>query len=249
MLVSCVKCMSATHAAAYPALLSGRLADAIITDPPFLLLTPRRRSAPRVRERKLDDPAVLRFPDTAAYAAFSRAWLAAAVPHLKRSGTLVIFSNALGRPSLVGATAALGWSLEGAIPWAKFSSRAGAPAGHSSANEVLLRVYEHALVFRTPATARPPTFLTQGSLALLSGYSDAPPDPSKGRPHPHEKPRAALEPLLLAFSSEGGVVLDPFAGSGAIPSAAQALRRTGLGMELRADWAAAAQRRLEAGRV
>jgi hypothetical protein len=241
-------CLNALHPASYRALLPpGVLAHALVTDPPFLLLTPRRARAASARPRKLHAPEVVRFADAAAYLAFSRAWLAAALPHVSRAGTLAIFTNALGRAPLVAACAEQGWALEGAIPWAKYAARAGAPPQRSSASEVLLRVYETALVLRTPATARAPTHLTRGSLALLSPYADE--DVAGGgeggpHPHPHAKPRGALLPLLAALTRPGDIVLDCFAGSGAIPAAAKAAGRVGLGMELRADWAAQAQARV-----
>ena len=59
---------------------------------------------------------MVRFPDAAAYLAFSRAWLAAALPHVSRAGTLCIFTNALGRAPLLAACAEQGWALEGAVP-------------------------------------------------------------------------------------------------------------------------------------
>ena len=95
----------------------------------------------------------------------------AVAPHICRSGSLAIFTNALGRAPLVAAAGALGWELEGAVPWAKYAARSGVRP-NSSANEVLLRVYEAALIFRTRDTLRAPTHLTRGGLALLSAYRD-----------------------------------------------------------------------------
>jgi hypothetical protein len=132
--------------------------------------------------------------------------------------------------------------LEGVIPWAKFSSREAPPAS-STSNEVLLRVYEHALVFRTAATVRAPSLLSQGRLALLSPYTD--PGGGGVGSHPHEKPAAALEPLIELLTNKGDVVLDPFSGSGAILCAARARGCAAVGLELRGDWAQAAHERLE----
>ncbi|MFT9027299.1 DNA methyltransferase, partial [Acetobacter indonesiensis] len=62
--------------------------------------------------------------------------------------------------------------------------------------------------------------------------------------HPTQKLVAALLPLVEAFCPVGGLVLDPFAGSGSSLVAAQHLGRDWLGMELDADHAAIATRRL-----
>lgn len=62
--------------------------------------------------------------------------------------------------------------------------------------------------------------------------------------HPTQKPVAALLPLVEAFCPVGGLVLDPFAGSGSSLVAAQHLGRDWLGMELDPEHAATATRRL-----
>lgn len=61
---------------------------------------------------------------------------------------------------------------------------------------------------------------------------------------PTQKPVAALLPLVEVFCPVGGLVLDPFAGSGSSLVAAQHLGRDWLGMELDSDNAATATRRL-----
>lgn len=56
-------------------------------------------------------------------------------------------------------------------------------------------------------------------------------DPDKLE-HPNEKPLPLLEALVEGFSSEGGVVLDMFAGSGNTLVASKNLNRKYLGIEL-----------------
>jgi DNA modification methylase len=62
--------------------------------------------------------------------------------------------------------------------------------------------------------------------------------------HPTQKPVAALKPLIKAFTQEGDLVLDPFCGSGSTLLAAKILRRRYLGIELDAQYHAAATKRL-----
>lgn len=52
------------------------------------------------------------------------------------------------------------------------------------------------------------------------------------RLHPTQKPLQALSPLIEAFSQPGGLVLDPFCGSGSTLVAARELGRDYLGIEL-----------------
>jgi site-specific DNA-methyltransferase (adenine-specific) len=64
--------------------------------------------------------------------------------------------------------------------------------------------------------------------------------------HPTQKPIAALLPLVEAFSSKGGLVLDPFCGSGSTLIAARQLHRRYLGIEFDPRHHAAASKRLAA---
>ncbi len=62
--------------------------------------------------------------------------------------------------------------------------------------------------------------------------------------HPTQKPVAALKPLIEAFTQEHDLVLDPFSGSGSTLLAAKILHRNYLGIELDAQYHAAALKRL-----
>lgn len=55
---------------------------------------------------------------------------------------------------------------------------------------------------------------------------------SGNRRHPMEKTVEALEPIITAFSMPGGIVLDPFCGSGSTAAAAKRHGRRYLGIEL-----------------
>lgn len=62
--------------------------------------------------------------------------------------------------------------------------------------------------------------------------------------HPTQKPLCVLTPLVDAFCAPGGLVLDPFAGSGSTLVAARSLGRHYLGIERDAGYHAASLRRL-----
>jgi adenine-specific DNA-methyltransferase len=62
--------------------------------------------------------------------------------------------------------------------------------------------------------------------------------------HPTQKPTAALTPLISAFCPPGGVVLDPFAGSGSTLVAAKQLGRRFIGFEIDAQHHCTATARL-----
>ena len=63
--------------------------------------------------------------------------------------------------------------------------------------------------------------------------------------HPHEKPVELIETLIRQSSGEGGVVLDPFIGSGTTALAALELNRQYVGIELDPSYYRTAEARLQ----
>jgi site-specific DNA-methyltransferase (adenine-specific) len=69
------------------------------------------------------------------------------------------------------------------------------------------------------------------------------------RLHPTQKPVQALMPLIGAFCKLGGIVLDPFCGSGSTLVAARNLGRAFVGIELDGGHYLTACRRVETPRA
>ena len=69
-------------------------------------------------------------------------------------------------------------------------------------------------------------------------------DSSGRKVHPTQKPEALLSRILLAASNRGGVVLDPFFGSGTTGAVAKRLGRSFIGIERDASYVAAARARI-----
>lgn len=67
---------------------------------------------------------------------------------------------------------------------------------------------------------------------------------SGNKEHPTQKALSVMEPLVTAFSREGDLVLDPFAGSGTTCVAAALNDRRYLGIELEKRYCELARRRL-----
>jgi site-specific DNA-methyltransferase (adenine-specific) len=230
----------ATRPGGYDAALQGRQADVLLTDPPYCLLTRRRKGGdlrdPRAH-KKIDRDPVVRFESVRDYRFFTEAWLPLAAARLKPEAPMIIWTNLLGKEPILATAARLGWShLRGEFIWGKRTT-------DKNTNEQPLRVYEVALVLSRTAAAPLRPEDPPGVWAVATGYDDEGEGATTGE-HPHHKPFGALEPLLRAWSRPGDVVLDPFAGSGSIPVAAQRLARVPACMELREDWAAQVTKRL-----
>ena len=228
---SCVAA-DAREEAGYQKALGKERASLLLTDPPYCLLTRRRRGGDLrdAKHRKVEREPAVRFETVRDYTRFTEAWLPRAVAHLSEDAPLVVWTNFLGKQPLLATARACGYShLWGEYAWAKRTREGGG-------NEQLLRVYEVALVLMR-APRRPPSLADLPAVwSVVGGYDD---DGEAGRfgDHPHHKPFSVLEPLLRTYSRVGELVLDPFAGSGSIPAAALRLGRRVACLELVPEWA------------
>jgi site-specific DNA-methyltransferase (adenine-specific) len=245
------RCVSrdSTQPLAY-APLGDHLADALITDPPYCLLT-RRRKKGDLRDpkgKKNEGREVRRFEDLSEYRAFTRSWLTLAVARLKRDAPLVIWTNHLGKEPIRAVAHELGFIKQvGTFTWGK-------RATGRNAGEELLRVVEVALIFERAHDS----FSVARRFSLMSLGLDAPPVPwamvagydddgeaARWGNHPNHKPFGVLEPLIRTYSQVGDLILDPFAGSGSIPAAALKLGRRAYCIELDPTWADRVTQRLQ----
>jgi DNA methylase len=221
----------------YRQVLGGERASLLLTDPPYCLLT-RRRKGGDLRDKragvKIDRDPVLRFEDVRGYRKFTEEWLPKASAHAR--GPAIIWSNFLGKEPIRGVARGLGYVEAGEFTWAKRTSE-------HEGNEQLLRVYETALVFlRQPLAELAPGDAPR-VWCVAAGYDDDG-EAARWGAHPNHKPFTVLEALLRQWSRPGDLVLDPFAGSGSIPAAALRLQRRAGCSEIEADWADRVSRRL-----
>ena len=221
----------------YDAALQGARAGLLLTDPPYCLLT-RRRKGGDLRDKragvKIDLDPIVRFEDVRSYRKFTEEWLPRAAARC--DGPLVIWTNFLGKEPIRAVARGLGVTEAGEFTWAKKTT------GHEG-NEQLLRVYETALVFsKTPLPPLRPGDPPR-AWCVAAGYDDDGEAVRFGA-HPNHKPFSVLEALIRQWSRPGDLVLDPFAGSGSIPAAALRLARRAACSEIEAEWADRVSRRL-----
>ncbi len=228
----------ATTPEAYQKALGGDRADALLSDPPYCLLTRRRKGGDErdKKGRKVEQDPAVRFESVRDYRTFTEAWMTLAFAHLKPGAPAIIWTNFLGKEPIVTAAAKLGYPhLAGEFVWAKRTKDV-------QGNEELLRVYEVALVL-LPAPLERPAHAPPIPWSVVAGYDDEGQGAAFGN-HPHHKPFGVLEPLIEQWTRPNDLVFDPFAGSGSIPAAAERLQRRAAGIELKGDWADLVRKRL-----
>lgn len=234
-------CADATAEEGYARALGGEKADVLLTDPPYCLLTRRRKGGELrdARPRKIDREPAVRFESVRDYRVFTEAWLPLATAQLKKSAPLVIWTNLLGKEPILQTAAKLGYAhVHGEFTWAKRTREV-------NANEHLLRVYEVAVVLARTPPAPLDVSLPPVPWSVVTGYDDEGEGAQWGD-HPHHKPFASVAPLVLAWSKPGELVFDPFAGSGSIPVAAKRLGRRTVCLEKVPEWAERVTGRLRA---
>ena len=229
----------ATKPADWERALKGEKADALVTDPPYCILTRRKKSgeARDKKEKKIERGPLRRFEDVREYREFTRTWLKLAAAWLAPTAAMVVWTNLLGKAPIITAADELGWvHLRGEFVWGK-RTREG------NSGEEILRVVEVALVLTRVSAPPPQTEDPAIPWAVVAGYDDDQ-EGARWGGHPSHKPFGVLEPLIRSFSRPDRLVVDPFAGSGSIPLAAARLGRRAVGMELEEEWAERGQRRI-----
>lgn len=214
---------------------------AVITDPPYssggAFRSDRSQAtvAKYVRSEARDRAA----PDFAGdnrdhrgFVAWFGIWAEEARRVVRDDGLLLVFTDWRQLPATSDAIQCGGWIWRGILPWVKPHGRPS-PLFRSQCEFVLW-----ATKGPLPATNGPV------SPIVLPGFYSVP-HVATGRVHQAEKPVDLMRALCRCVPF-GGVVLDPFAGSGATLAGAVAEGRRALGFELQAEHYGSAVARMRA---
>eukprot|EP01041_Mallomonas_annulata_P009583 gene9583-19918_t len=217
-------------------------ADILVTDPPYCLLTRRRRNGDLrdskiyPRKRRLEDhDTVPRFENLKHYKQFTESWMQNCIQYImKPQANMIIWTNPLGKQIIQDCASFHEYNYIGEYIWAKTTSNATIN-NNSIKNEVLLRICETALIFTHKSNISP--IPDNIPWSVISGYKDNNDDNSL-HPHPCHKPSKVLEPLLRTWTTSSSAIFDPFAGSGSILSTAVTTIgcKEVLGVELLEEW-------------
>jgi site-specific DNA-methyltransferase (adenine-specific) len=197
------------------------------------------------------------------YHEFSRNWIDAVIPKLKPSGCLYVFLTWQHAPEVFSYIKTRLLMVNEIIWDRRVPSMGGSTRKFSSVHDNIglfaaTRDYYFDLdSVRIPYDAETKKARTRsifvGKKWLEVGYN--PKDvwsmtrlhrqDAERQDHPTQKPLALVERMLLASSPSGGLVLDPFMGSGTCAEAAALHRRSFVGFELNPDYFAIAKTRAE----
>lgn len=214
--------------------------DAVITDPPYSSGGAFRGDRTRSTSKKyVGNDVTLERPeflgdtrDQRGYLAWCTLWLTEALRVAKDGAPICVFTDWRQLPTMTDALQAGGWVHRGIAVWDKTEAVRPVPGR--------LRCQAEFIVWGSkgpmPVARRCP---------VLPGVFR---HPSKGRRKLHiaSKPVPVMR-WLAKFCEPGGLILDPFAGSGTTGVAALAEGRRFLGAELSPEIAAIALQRLERG--
>ncbi|MFI9845057.1 DNA-methyltransferase [Nonomuraea sp. NPDC051941] len=227
-----------------PTLAPGSL-DAVIADPPYSsggVSTAERKKSTRVKyvsgsagdikHENPDFPGDMR--DQRSWTYWSTLWMSQALQATKPGGSILVFTDWRQLPSTSDAIQAAGWTWRGVVAWVKPRGRSRPIRGGfwNQAEYVVWGV--------------------NGSLqkeyeVYLPGVIEARAPIGAQRVHQTEKPVDPLLTTLARVAPPGGVVLDPFTGSGSTGVACQREGRQFVGIELTPHYAKVAADRLAAG--
>lgn len=232
-------CIVRGNALATLAALPDGCAQAVICDPPYSsggTFSRERQGAPADKyisagARKLPDFAGDN-RDQRSYVAWCALWLAEALRIATPGAPLVQFTDWRQLPATTDAVQAGGWMWRGVVVWDKVAARP--QMGRFTAQSEFA-------VYATNGAA-----LNLASVGCLPGVFRHMPE--RFKEHIAQKPLTLMQDLVK-ICEPGGIVLDPFCGSGSTGVAALREGRRFIGIELLDAWAERAAERLRAEEV
>ena len=158
------------------------------------------------------------------YAAFTRAWIELLLPLLKPDASVYVCCDWRSSP-VIGMTLKDYFRLQNRITWQREKGRGAQRKDWEETPDGKFR------------NTCPSNFWDDISVPYWSMPENT--------AHPTQKPEKLLAKLILASSDPGGIVLDPFAGSGSTAVTAKKLGRRFVAIERSEQYCAWAEKRLE----
>lgn len=224
--------------------------DLIFADPPYNLQLRKNLWRPNNTQVDAVDDAWDQFDSIAAYDTFTQEWLTA-VRHVMKPTATIWVSGTYHNIFRVGAILQdLGFWLLNTVSWFKPNAMPNF-RGTRLKNDVEFVIWakydEHSrYTFHHHLMKQFNDDKQLGSVWQIPvcGGPERLKDAAGKKLHTTQKPEELLRRIILASSTPGDVVLDPFMGSGTTAAVAQRLRRRWIGIERESTYIHAAQARL-----
>jgi len=227
--------------------------DLVFADPPYNLQLQGDLKRPDDSHVDAVDDDWDKFSSFAAYDDFTRAWLTACRRLMKPSATLWVIGSYHNIFRVGAILQDLDFWILNDIVWRKSNPMPNFRGRRfTNAHETLIWAARDAArknyTFNYEALKAGNDDIQMRSdwlIPLCTGEERLKGDDGK-KLHPTQKPEALLARVLLAASRPDDLVLDPFCGTGTTGAVARRLGRRFIGVERKADYAAAAERRIAA---
>ena len=225
---------------------------AIFADPPYNLQL--KGELRRPDESIVDgvDDAWDRFPDLAAYDAFTRAWLTECRRVLRKDGTIWVMGAYHNVFRLGVALQDLGFWILNDVIWRKANPMPNFRGRRfTNAHETLIwaahgQESKYRFNYAAMKALNDDVQMRSDWFIPLCTGGERLRDENGDKLHPTQKPEALLHRVILSCTQPGEVVLDPFLGSGTTAAVAKRLGRRFIGIEREERYARGARARLAA---
>jgi modification methylase len=230
--------------------LSPESVDLVFADPPYNLQLERQLLRPNNTVVDGVDDAWDKFSSFADYDRFSRAWLGQCRRVLKPDGAIWVIGSYHNIFRLGVALQDLGFWIQNDIVWRKTNPMPNFRGKRfTNAHETLIwagRDAKSRVTFNYEAmkALNDDVQMRSDWLFPICCGPERLKDGVGRKAHPTQKPEALLSRILLASTSPGDLVLDPFFGTGTTGAAARRLGRRWLGIERDPVYAEAAAERI-----
>lgn len=224
--------------------------DVVFADPPYNLQLPGELHRPNNSRVDGVEEQWDRFDSFAAYDRFTQAWLTAARRVLKPNGTLWVIGSYHNIYRVGAALQDLSYWILNDIVWVKTNPMPNFRGKRfTNAHETLIwcaKSKEARYTFNYEAMKALNEDLQMRSdwiMPLCTGHERLK-NERGDKAHPTQKPEAMLHRVILAASSPGDVILDPFFGTGTTGAVAKRLGRNFVGIERESEYAEIAEKRI-----
>lgn len=224
-------------------------ADLVFADPPYNLQLGEGLLRPEGSAVAGVTDAWDRFEDLAAYDAFTRAWLAQARRILKPDGAIWVMGSYHNIFRLGAALQDLGFWLLNDVVWRKTNPMPNFRGTRfTNAHETLIwaarsRASRPTFHYHALKEANEGVQMRSDWLIPVCGGAERLKE-GRAKAHPTQKPEALLHRVLVATTSPGDLVVDPFFGTGTTGAVARLLGRRWIGIERESRYVALARERI-----